>query len=482
MRALSFIETTDAEQMEILDYLYYQDQDSWKISELSAALKMENRKVKNRLEQLAEETSENSWGFFIKVENGWMSVEFSAKYFRQEVYAFFLRRSPSFLLLDTLFQRKFVSVQQLSTTLHISPSSLYRRTAELNQQLKKFHLQIDYSLGEPIEGDELKIRYFFQRLYIHAGLCSPEDWPFNGVSYLTVRTVANRLQSYFGRSIEKIELLSYLAVARTRRSMGAYLVDIPFLDADAETKEQELQQILQSLFSGGLVEGENERSFIAFFFLKLENWQDIEFEVFYSQLGVESSMFLKRWRQEMTKCELVPFSGISNLNQRICYLSFLEEYLFISPLSISLDMEIFRLKKAEPLLWEWHYRILRKLQQKKLLTLFSSMSLEELTCYFCIMTIDLFERYRQPIKVLIDIRNYSPQWVAGQLRKNITVSYELINLPSDGPDILITDRQLDYGIPGCEMLYLNSCLASSFWNSANNLFLAVEKSKMSTLL
>ena len=78
------------------------------------------------------------------------------------VFKRYLKESPKFQILMTLYEHGNVTNFRLQNELSMSEASLYRAVKQLNKILKEFELSIH---NGRVQGSELQIRFFYYTLF-----------------------------------------------------------------------------------------------------------------------------------------------------------------------------------------------------------------------------------------------------------------------------------------------------------------------------
>lgn len=128
------------------------------LEEISDSLNTSLRTLKRDLKEIAS-MEEN-----LIIRHSAAKVEITDNELVSFVLAEFAEKSPLFIIIKSIFEGKYLSVDEWSDELYISTSTLYRHLNHLKEILASFNLKLQFS-PVSLEGREVEIRYFFHYFF-----------------------------------------------------------------------------------------------------------------------------------------------------------------------------------------------------------------------------------------------------------------------------------------------------------------------------
>lgn len=177
--------------------------------------------VEKYLSELTEEADFLNIHYY---SSGNISLTLAPSYAIDELYSFFLERSPAFQLLETLFYTEYGSYELLGVTLNLSKSSVIRLIQQINTEIKKYNF---YIAKKPLRivGDEVAVSQFFSILFVEKYQNKP--FPKNQNLEQELKQAALEIQRYFPVSpyfsdTQKLIIMMYVHLVREKN--GHHLI------------------------------------------------------------------------------------------------------------------------------------------------------------------------------------------------------------------------------------------------------------------
>lgn len=233
----------------ILRLLYSEDR-WWRENELSQLISCSPETTYKIIKHLNLFFDANMKGYYIVTQpNRGIHLNTSVKDSIGKVEALYVKKTLSFILIDTIFHSSINNVDDLAEYLHISSSTAYRKLQLLKKYLNNHNLTLNIQRLE-ITGPEINVREFYYQLYW--SVIKSDTWPFELSSDTDYRKNLLSLlntKDFYLSSIEKLQFLYRLVIGNKRIEHGHYLnydLNVLFVDSYHEKYAHELVSFLDS--------------------------------------------------------------------------------------------------------------------------------------------------------------------------------------------------------------------------------------------
>ncbi|WP_277892584.1 helix-turn-helix domain-containing protein [Enterococcus lactis] len=222
-----FIDINERQVYQFLNYCYERDEKLYVVKDIALDLNYTLAKMNSVIQQVesfCERYPEYKLSFLS--ENKMIKVEFSSQFLLSKVYSILLEGTIGYILLDSLYKGTYQSLENLSQKNYISLRTIQRKLRELNTILKNYHLSCSLKKGNPIEGEEYRIRYFFHLMYWqsfdenHSDILS---------SIKNKRQLLEKFAKHapYTRSIDRKKWISLLRISLQRMKQGHPITYVP---------------------------------------------------------------------------------------------------------------------------------------------------------------------------------------------------------------------------------------------------------------
>lgn len=166
----NLLRSSERRRLQIVKILF--DKDDWvSLKELSNAINSSTRVLKYDFANF-KETLED---FTIETSHHGVRLVFLRNKGLKTLYKNILHQSTSFQLLETIFFNESYTAFELADALFLSPSTLYRLIAHINEVASEYGFQIETNPCR-IVGSEKKIRHFFIKYFYEK--YTRLEWPY----------------------------------------------------------------------------------------------------------------------------------------------------------------------------------------------------------------------------------------------------------------------------------------------------------------
>lgn len=469
----------------LLDELYYSETDIVSIAAFVEKFKLNRKTIIRIFESFKVVCVENSWTEYVDVTVTAQGIEahFSGRYHPNRFYAYYLKNSIGYLLLDDLLNHRFVTIQAFADKYHISVATVMRKLKELRELLDEYNIKLNLKQKDPLVGQEYQIRFFYLSLYWQA--YEESNWPFKGVSEVKIEKMISAL-------VKEAPDLAYPATRRLKLLLG-----IVFTRLKQKKPLTCLNEFFDApdnmLFSKELFQ-EKMPNFLPKYQTKdiTINW-DLEVNYTYFLSSVLETYSLddcirKNWLSELLGKKLCPVSirwielfcerfEIS-LNQ-LDYVYLLVNLTYQHSRSLAVSGQFYTFGRGNSL--EVFIPTIPHLHDK-VKDLMNAFALEnemaakiiknnpDFIRDYVILIRPILESYQKPLKMLAysKISRVNRQWIELCVQKNVHQSIVFVASLEDNPQMIISDFPLEERI--CEeykVFYIKPVQTPRDWNRLN---------------
>lgn len=233
----SFLDKKEQRDLKILNLLYSDDR-WWTGDELAKAANCSIETALKSVETLTylADDLDNVYSITSQKNRGsCLTLTPNCSYARIE--SLYYRQTITYQLLDLIFQRRDLTMDELSEELFLSRSTLYRKLKNIEEILNNNNLRLDKNTLT-VQGDELYLREFYYIFYW--SIVHTEDWPFANVrqEIITYRINTFTQEGLLTISaIEKAQIAFRLAINFIRYQHKHFITTLPsevVIDAERE--------------------------------------------------------------------------------------------------------------------------------------------------------------------------------------------------------------------------------------------------------
>ncbi|MDQ8577754.1 helix-turn-helix domain-containing protein [Enterococcus faecium] len=475
-----FIDINERQVYQFLNYCYERDEKLYIVKDIALDLNYTLAKMNSVIQQaesFCERYPEYKLSFLS--ENKMIKVEFSSQFLLSKVYSILLEGTIGYILLDSLYKGTYQSLENLSQKNYISLRTIQRKLRELNTILKNYHLSCSLKKGNPIEGEEYRIRYFFHLMYWqsfdenHSDILS---------SIKNKRQLLEKFAKHapYTRSIDRKKWISLLRISLQRMKQGHPITYVPeemnkFVHP-LITKEEFTHYILEPFFEANFWSMNHitptEQAYLYFMFGVMntyleEDLLDAPDKVQESWGWIESSIvenFEKKFKISFTTSE--------------------KNYLSVNLAMIHLYSRVFGTKKkvdafgksAEDRDFQHIFPVMYPIMQQ----FFSGVArrIPELNTYYeknrrlifqyCMLVRDIFIKHEQPVIFYIQSKYGKTQelWAKKRILSMTERPIKYSASADQLPDIVISDYPIDqtaYDQTNTQIFYWNGQPTKNDW-------------------
>lgn len=473
-------DTTEKQINQFLTYCYERNQTTYSTKELMAVFNYKTSKLLSVIQQVElfqEQYSEYTVNY--QSESKTIKIEFSPRFLLSKVYAILVERTVGFTFLDLLFKGKYHSLEQLSQETYSSLRTIQRKLTELNQVLANYHLSYSLRKGNPLEGKEYYIRYFYHVMYWQLFDETDSDLLATIRDKQTIATQIERHAPYM-RKIDCNKFLSLLAISLQRIKQRHFIVEIPdeitTFEHPLMTKRKFTECILAPFFQANVYAvsdlTDEEISFLYFMFAVMNTYLEEDLTEIH-QDWFDNEQYST---EEIIIDKLSAYFDLALTSKE-------KNYLLVNLLMINSYSSVFgtehkidgfgkqtresELEAYFPVMYPTMRRFLIAIKREIPPLVGFAKKNDRLIFQYCMLVRTVFIKYERPVTFSIQSKFGKTQelWIKNRL---LNTSHRAIqHVPSvDEPDILISDypiyRQLGAN-KQMEIFYWNGQPTSSDW-------------------
>lgn len=270
-------------RLKAMHFLYINN-NPLKINELGKLIKNDSRTTLLILREIQEDIHLNDWEHMIffdehALKAGVIDCTFSGQFSLSIFLAYYMKKSFCFEFCMTIFNNQYESLQVFSDSHFISIPTIYRKIKPLKMILKEFHLNLDLSSPNLINGEEHHIRYFYFVLFWEIFHSSNIFFKEANKMRSFISTISKKYTQFSPASLFKLEIMLAIVITRTKQS---FFLDPSFpLEIYSDTLEMFKEGISSFFYYFELpsdADIENEATFLYAFISLTETYSQEHFE------------------------------------------------------------------------------------------------------------------------------------------------------------------------------------------------------------
>lgn len=473
----------------LLDELYYSETDVVSIATFVEKFKLNRKTIIRIFESFNVVCVENGWSEYVEVTVTAQGIEahFSGRYHPNRFYAYYLKNSIGYLLLDDLLNRRFVTIQAFADKYHISVATVMRKLKELRELLDEYEIKLNLKQKDPLVGQEYQIRFFYLSLYWQA--YEEGNWPFKGISEVKVDKLVNVLT-------QEAPDLTYPATRRLKLLLG--IVFTRLKQKKPLTYLNEFFEIPDNMLFSKILFQQKLPDFLPKYQMKdtVIDWElEVSFIYFLASVLETYSLedcIRKNWLSELLGKKLCPVSirwielfceqFEITLNQ-LDYVYLLVNLTYLHSRSLALKGQFHTFGKGNakevfiptiPHLYEKIMDLMSVFIEENEMAANSVKNNPDFLRDYAVLIRPILESHQKPLRMLAysKISQVNRQWIELSVKKNIHLPIVFVASLQEHPQMIISDFPLEEQIcEEYEVFYIKPIQSPRDWNRLNEFIL-----------